>query len=214
MNKKYAKDGIGRNALMKGKYFQSVAKQIRCQLAMLLAVFLLVGLNVSSAAQTLGEFQRVETQTLDKQKFVFPDDMQADGLIIAMLAMSSDQDNGEWQGEMLLKWYQALESEGVLSGSVRAYHFSVMKVPFFVKGLVRGGLADSYKGKVPADQAAAIFIKDLQGFAAAPGIELDGKPSLVLVAPNGSLLEVIKGEPTDENVALLEATVDKYSQGD
>ena len=91
--------------------------------------------------------------------------------------MSKEQDNGQWQGDRLIEWYAALNDEGVLSENVLGYHFSVMKVPFFVKGLIRGGLADSYAGKVPPDQAGAIFVKDIEAFASSAGIALDGQPT-------------------------------------
>ena len=172
----------------------------------------LLSMSASVNANELGSFQRVETETLDEEDFVFPDDFKGQSLNIVMLAMSKEQDNGTWQGEALEAWYMALAEQGVLSDEVLGYHFSVMKVPWFIKGVIRGGMAESYEGKMPLSQAGAIFIKDLEGFAGAPGIELDGQPTLVLVTPDGKLLELFKGEVSEEGVLAVGKAVAAYLQ--
>jgi hypothetical protein len=173
-------------------------------------IFVLFALAAPVHANQLGDFQRVETETLDKQDFVFPDDLQGSAMNIVMLAMSNEEENGTWQGDALAEWYVGLAEQGVLTDDVLAYHFSVMKVPWFIKGLIRGGMAKSYAGKMPLNQAGAIFLKDLDSFAGAPGIALDGQPTLVLVAPDGELLELFKGEVSDEGVAAIGAAVAGY----
>ncbi|MCP4832584.1 MAG: hypothetical protein GY886_10260, partial [Gammaproteobacteria bacterium] len=55
-----------------------------------------------------------------------------------------------------------------------------------------------------------VFIKDVPGFAAEAGIAMDGQPSIVLVSPDGQLLQLFKGEVTDENLASLCAAVTSY----
>ncbi len=174
-------------------------------------VFLLT-MCVSVNANELGSFQRVETETLDEEDFVFPDDFKGKSLNIVMLAMSKEKENGTWQGDMLVEWYTALAERGVLSEEVLGYHFSVMKVPWFLKGLIRGGMADSYEGKMPLSQAGAIFIKDLEKFAGSPGIELDSQPTLVLVAPDGKLLEIFKGEVSEDGVTAVGEAVAAHLQ--
>lgn len=178
----------------------------------LVFTFVMFSLVVPVSANQLGDFQRVETETLDEQDFVFPDDFQGESLNVVMLAISKEQDNGTWQGDMLVEWYAALNDAGVLSDQVLGYHFSVMKVPFFVKGFIRGAIAESYEGKLPLNQAGVIFYKKLDEFARAPGIVLDGQPTLVLVAPDGELLEVFKGEATPENIEAVSAAVATYLQ--
>lgn len=127
------------------------------------AVILLAALSLigSDAFAREPAFETIETETLDEKPFVFPDDLRAGKLNIVMLAISEEQDNGTWQGESLLDWYDQLARAGVLSSDVMAWHFSVLKVPFFVKGLVREGMADSYRGKIPLNQASAMFVKDV-----------------------------------------------------
>ena len=155
---------------------------------------------LNAQAQELGVFQQIETETLDGEDFIFPDNLRAPSLNIVLLAISEEQDNGTWQGEALVDWYAALDAKGILSEKVMAWHFSFMKVPFFVKGFIRRGMAKDYKGKIPLDQAGPIFIKDVPGFAAEADIAMDGQPSIVLVQPDGKLLQLFKGEATDENV--------------
>jgi hypothetical protein len=183
-------------------------------MAGILAFLFISFLSVSTPANAneLGSFQRVETETLDEEDFIFPEDFKGESLNIVMLAMSKEQDNGTWQGEALEEWYMALAEQGVLSDEVLGYHFSVMKVPWFIKGVIRGGMAESYEGKRPLSQAGAIFTKDLEGFAGAPGIELDGQPTLVLVAPDGQLLELFKGEVSEEGVLAVGQAVAAYLQ--
>ena len=178
----------------------------------LVFTFVMFSLVVPVSANQLGDFQRVETETLDEQDFVFPDDFQGESLNVVMLAISKEQDNGTWQGDMLVEWYAALNDAGVLSDQVLGYHFSVMKVPFFVKGFIRGAIAESYEGKLPLNQAGVIFSRKLDEFARAPGIALDGQPTLVLVASDGELLEVFKGEATPENIEAVSAAVATYLQ--
>lgn len=179
-----------------------------------IAIFALVLFNlvVPLHANELGAFKQVETETLDDQEFVFPDDFKGKSLNIVMLAMSKEQENGAWQGDVLAEWYAALAEQGVLTDEVLAYHFSVMKVPWFIKGLVRNGMAKSYADKMPLSQAGTIFTKDLEGFAAAPGIPLNGQPALVLVAPDGKLMELFQGEVTPENLEAVNHAIKAYLQ--
>jgi hypothetical protein len=128
-----------------------------------------------------------------------------------MLAISEEQENGTWQGEALVEWYAALQNAGMLSTDVMAWHFSVLKVPFFVKGLVRGGLADSYNGRIPLDQAAAIFIKDIASFAKLANITLDGQPTIILVSPSGELLETFKGTVSTVKVSAMDEAVNRLT---
>ena len=103
------------------------------------AACLLVAMSVAGPALRAAEpsFPTVEMVTLDKEDFVFPADLDASRINIVLLAMSEDQDNGTWQGEALVDWYAALEAEGALSDEVKAWHFSVLKVPFFVNKIIR-----------------------------------------------------------------------------
>ena len=188
----------------------NMRSELRLFQPIILALLFAASVSFSASAAELGVFQEVEIETLDKEDFDFPNDLRAKSLNIVMLAMSKEQDNGTAQGDALVEWYAALEEQGLLTDDVLAWHFSVMKVPFFVKGLIRGGLADSYEDKLPLNQAGAIFIKDIDGFAESAGIEIDGQPSIVLVSADGELLELFKGDVSEERVATIVAAVNKY----
>ena len=188
----------------------NMRSELRLFQPIILVLIFLVPVFFTVSAAELGAFQEVEIEKLDKKDFDFPNDLNAKSLNIVLLAMSKEQDNGTAQGDALVEWYAALEEEGLLTDEVLAWHFSVMKVPFFVKGLIRGGLADSYEGKLPLNQAGPIYVKDIDKFAQSAGIELDGQPSIVLVSPDGELLELFKGDVSEERVATIVAAVNKY----
>ena len=183
----------------------AIARYIFSSLVTLLAVLWLL---TSSASAGDPAFASIETETLDEKPFMFPDDLRAGKLNIVMLAISEEQDNGTWQGEALLDWYAELAKAGLLSSDVMAWHFSVLKVPFFVKGLVRGGMADSYAGKIPLDQASAMFVKDVSAFAKSADIVLDGQPTIILVSPEGELLERFKGPVSEAQLAKVIAAIE------
>ena len=166
--------------------------------------------TASLAAQDAGSFMQIEIDTLNKEEFLFPDDLNAGKLNIVMLAISEDQDNGTLQGDQLIEWYATLNEAGLLNDDVKAWHFSVMKVPFFIKGIIRGGMADSYEGKLPLDQAGLIFVKPKK-FAEQAGIAIDGLPTIVFVTPDGVLHEMFKGGPTKARLANVSAAVAAYT---
>ena len=172
---------------------------------------LAVALVLCSGWAQAANFEEVKTKNLDGDKFMFPADLDAPKVNIVLLAIGTEQDNGTWQGDVLVEWYGRLQSEGVLSDDVKAWHFSVMKVPFFIKGVIRGGLAESYEGKLPMNQAAPLYVGDAEEFATAAGIVMDENPKIVLMTPDGVIHESFKGEPTDDLLAQIKAAVAQYS---
>ncbi|MGI9309152.1 MAG: hypothetical protein ACR2P6_07810 [Gammaproteobacteria bacterium] len=157
-------------------------------------------------------FQVVETETFDDEDFIFPDDCNGSSLNILFLALSDDQDNGQYQQEALLAWHAALEAEGVFSAAVKPYHFPVLKSPpFFVKGIIAGAMSDSYEGKVPLDQAGVMFIKDLSDFAAAAKIPLDSKPTIIIASAEGVPQDMFKGEVGEDGIAAIKAAISERS---
>ena len=180
----------------------------QCALHCALILLLVLSLIAPNAVGGEPAFESIDTETLDEKAFVFPDDLRAGKLNIVLLAISEEQDNGTWQGEALLDWYAELAKTGLLSSDVMAWHFSVLKVPFFVKGLVRGGIANSYNGKIPLDQASAIFVKDVSAFAKSADIVLDGQPTIILVSPEGELLDRFKGAVSEVQLAKVVAAIE------
>jgi hypothetical protein len=158
-------------------------------------------------------FVTVKAKTLDKEKFVFPGGVRGTRLNIIFLSMSDDQDNGTYQQEALLAWQAALDERSVFSDDVMASHFPVMEgVPFFVKGIISGAMRDSFEGKVPPDQVAVLFIKDLEAFAEPAGLELDGQPTIVIATHDAKPLQSFKGEVSPEGVDEIVQALERLGQ--
>ncbi|MBT8444634.1 MAG: hypothetical protein KJO13_07800, partial [Gammaproteobacteria bacterium] len=157
---------------------------------LLLTSLLLLAATVVGA----GEFETIKAKTFDKKKFVFPTDVRGSRLNVLFLAISADQDNGIYQQDLLLEWQAQLDQRDVFSEEVVAYHFPVLAgPPFFVKGIISRALKKSYDGKVPLDQAGVLFIDDLESFAAAADLSLDGEPTIVIADADGKPLQAFKG---------------------
>jgi hypothetical protein len=170
----------------------------------------------ASAGTELSEeaaFATVNAKTLDKEKFVFPGDVRGAQLNILFLAMGGDREDGTYQQDALLAWQAALEERGVFSDDVMAYHFPVMEgVPFFVKGIINSAMRDSFAGKVPPDQVAVLFIKDLEAFAEAAGLVVDGQPTIVIATSDAKPLQSFKGEVSAEGVDEIVAAIAQVGQ--
>jgi hypothetical protein len=170
----------------------------------------LIGASVNAATEhsETAAFVTVSAKTLDKEKFSFPGDVRGKQLNVMFLSMSEDRDNGTYQQDALLAWQAALDERGVFSDDVMAYHFPVMAgVPFFVKGIISGAMRDLFEGKVPPDQVAVLFIKDLEGFAESAGLGLDGEPTIVITTSDATPLRSFKGDVTPERVDAIVLTI-------
>jgi len=144
-------------------------------------------------------FARIETKTFDKQKFVFPDDLRATRLNVVFLAMTKDQDTGEYLQKALIDWQTELERRNAIADGVMAWHFPVISgLPFFIKGIVTRAMRKEYDGKVPLDQAAVLFVDDIDEFAAEFGQVVDDRPTIVLATPDARPLQIFKGDVTPE----------------
>jgi hypothetical protein len=176
-------------------------------LALLFALFAL-GSPVIAENSDSGSFERVKTKTMDKKKFVFPDDVRGSQLNIMFISMGADRDSGEAQQLALIDWHVALEERGVFDEQVMPYHFPVLAgVPFFVKGMIAGQMRDSYENKVPLSQAGILFIKDLDSFAGSAGLTLDGQPTIVITTSEAKPLKTFKGEVSPDGVDEIVAAI-------
>jgi len=164
-----------------------------------LTVFLVLGAAVSYADDAY-RFMEVETETFDKEDFLFPDDLAGSRLNVVYVAMSEDQDNGQYQGQVLMEWHTALAEQGVFDEQVVAYQFAVIKAPFFIKGVIRNAMRDDFDGKFPLNRSGILFVKDLEEFAETAGLALDDQATIVFLSPDGRILSVFDGEPTEAGV--------------
>ncbi len=158
--------------------------------------------------QSEGSFQRVEAQAMSGDAFVFPDDMHGDPLIIIGLAISTSQANGEVQQNLLLDWQAWLDASDSLPAGIRVYHFPVIEnPPRFIRGVIRRAVRRLFDGKVPLSQAAVLYVSDSAAFAESAGIVIDEDPTLVIADAQHRPLALIKGGPSEENIALFTAAV-------
>lgn len=165
-------------------------------------VLCVLALPVSAAPE------QVTTVNFAKDEFVFPDDIRGSGQQLVFLGMATNQDNGAYQGETLIEWQQALTDAAVLPERATAWHFSVMdNVPFFVKGIVRRGIAKTYRDVLAPQHGAVLYVKDLERFAAAAGLPLDGEPTVALYDPQQGLTEVFRGPVSPAGIAAVEAAL-------
>jgi hypothetical protein len=180
----------------------------------LILIFLFSCFVVAPAipADAVGDtFARVETKTFDKEKFVFPDDLTATRLNVVFLAMTKDQDTGEYLQNALIDWQTELERRNAISDGVMVWHFPVISgLPFFIKGIVTRAMRKEYEGKVPLDQAGVLFVDDIDEFAAAVGQIVDDRPTIVLATPDARPLQFFKGDVTPEGADEVASAISTW----
>jgi len=175
----------------------------------LVVLMLVVAVTLSSP---LAAFERVKADNFAKADFVFPDDIDGDGINLLFLGIATGQDNGTWQGEELVRWHRALIDADALTAGTRAWHFAVMESPpFFVKGVIRRAIAKSYVGLMPPEQGAVLFIDDLQSFAEAAGLPVDGQPTIVAWQADQGVLATWRGEVNEAGLASIDALLNPES---
>jgi hypothetical protein len=178
----------------------------RCALALVLAVC--CGGVVPGGSAAAQELPTVAAKDFAKDDFNFPEDIAGPGLHLLFLGMAVDKDNGAEQGTALLEWFKALTADGVIPGQARPWHFSVIEgVPFFAKGFVRSGIAKTYGGLLPPRQGVVLYVDDVRAFAAAAGLELDGRPRVVVYTRERGIIDVYAGAYTPARGAALAAAV-------
>jgi len=180
----------------------------------LLVAALAVFLAPLLATANLGQFERVEAKTFAKNKFDFPSGVSGQQLNVMFLGMSANQEDGEYQQAALLEWYASLQERGVFSPNVMPYHFLAMQgIPWFVKGMVIRKMAEPYEGQISLDQAAVLFIDDVEEFAAAVGLPADPVPTIVLADSSGVPLTYFRGDVSAEGVDEVVAAIEKLLEG-
>ncbi len=173
---------------------------IKRQTSRLQILWMLFFLGLSSAQA----FEQVEAKSFAGDNFVFPDDVRGSAVHVVFLGIALDQDNGTAQGDALIAWHKALNDAGAMHADVLPWHFPVIEnPPFFVKGLIRRGIAKTYVGLLPPEQGAVLFVKNIQRFADVAGVEFDGRPTVILYTEDRQVLAVYRGEVNDADVAEI-----------
>ena len=163
-------------------------------------------LTNTAIAEPLGKLETIKTKTFAGDKITFPQDLAGGTKYVLFLAMGADRDNGEEQMNELLDWQASITEQGGLPEGIIGYHFPVMESPpFFVKGIIRGAMSDSYEPTVSPEKSGVLFVDDLTQFAVTAGLTLDQEPTIALVDGEGNVLSQIKGNISPENIAALQA---------
>ena len=170
----------------------------------LLAVICICG-AVGIQQLSAQSFMEIEAETVGRSDFRFPHDALQSSAAVFGLAMSTSRENGEQQQEQLLQWQRIIDTRGLLPTGMPMYHFPVIESPpFFVRGLIRRGIRDVFRGKVDDQLAAVLFVDSTSIFASQAGIPLDSDATIVVVNTDGSLRGYIKGEPSEVALAELQ----------
>ncbi|MGK0498947.1 MAG: hypothetical protein ACJAYG_000578 [Oceanicoccus sp.] len=170
--------------------------------------FIAITAIVFSNVVISGELETLKTKNFDGDKFMFPADIEAQPLALLFLAMSSEQDNGQWQQLQLIEWHKQLEAAQVINNEVSAYHFPVMESPpFFVKGIIRNAMAKAYEGTANMSQSGVLYVDDLVKFARSAELILNDQPTLLLLSSDGKILQEFKGTVSDEGIAEIQASI-------
>ena len=157
------------------------------------------------------EFPRVKAKTFAKDKFVFPADLDGQKLNVLFLAMTADQDRGEYLQQALLDWQAALDEQNVFNSNVKAWHFPVLSgPPFFVKGLITNAMRDAYEGKIELSRGAVLFVDELDDFARDAGLVVDDEATIVITDANAQQLQTFKGDLTAEGAAEVAAAIGRW----
>ena len=82
-----------------------------------------------------------------------------------------------------------------------------------MKGVVIRKMGEPYEGQISLDQAAVLFIDDVEEFAAAVGLPSDPVPTIVLADSSGVPLTYFRGEVSAEGVDEVIAAIEKLLEG-
>ncbi len=172
----------------------------------MLGVSLCLIVCVSGGVLFGASFPIEEGKRFTGEDFTFPVDLLQDGAVIVALNIGTSRENGEVQMASLFAWQEELEQSSSSLNSAVLFHLSVIDgAPFFVKGAIRKGLAESYGQAIDLQQGAVVFLSKAEKFAEQAHIPIDGEPTLVVLAPDGTIAGYVKGEVDAQALSRLEA---------
>lgn len=123
-------------------------------------------------------------------------------MLIALNIGTSRSNGGEVQQEALIAWQDAIETSTSLTRFAPPfYHISVIEggAPFFVRGAIRRGLAESFENLIDLERGGVLFLSKAEKFAKQAEIPpIDGgEPTLVVVSSDGTITGYVKGGRVD-----------------
>jgi hypothetical protein len=170
-------------------------------------LFLLLSCNQFLFAGTLSE---EKAKSLADTEFVFPTDLLKDSPVLIALNIGTSRENGEMQQEALIDWQNVIESSSFSFQSAPLYHISVIEgAPFFVRGAIRRGLAESFGDLIDPKRGAVLFLSKAEKFAKQAEIPIDGEPTMVVVRSDGKITGYVKGRVDSLALSNLAAIWEK-----
>jgi len=167
-------------------------------------LFLLIALVLTLSPLSGASFESVETKDATGETIEFPEDLTGTAPVILAFILGDSRESGEAQIETMLAWQQSLSSDSAIPAATRIYHMPIIEgLPFFLKGIVRDGMKDSYRGAVPDSNIAVLFLKDMKSFIEEAGIPFSYEPTLVILESNGNVLTYVKGAPDERNLSKI-----------
>ncbi|MBN2860762.1 MAG: hypothetical protein JXK93_10910 [Sphaerochaetaceae bacterium] len=165
---------------------------------------LLFTLLLTLSHLTGASFESMETKDATGEKIEFPGDLTGSTPIILALILGDSRESGEAQIETMLAWQDSLSSDSAIPAATRIYHMPIIEgLPFFLKGIVRDGMRESYRGAVSDSNIAVLFLKDMKAFIEDAGIPFSYEPTLVILESNGNVRTYVKGAPDERNLSKI-----------
>ncbi|MBU0937117.1 MAG: hypothetical protein KKC64_15990, partial [Spirochaetes bacterium] len=116
------------------------------------------------------------------------------------------QKNGEEQVAALQQTHRRLLAALPTYQNARILHLNIIAgAPFFVHGLIRGGLGKSYAAPVQPEQVLVLFAKQAENFARPLGLSVDNRGTWLLVNSAGELQWTLK----DDGAATAELLAER-----
>ncbi len=157
-----------------------------------------------------GIFPEEKAKSFANTDFVFPTDLIKDTPVLIALNIGTSRTNGEVQQEALLAWQDAVEGSAAPLRFAPFYHISVIEgAPFFVRGAIRRGLAESFGDLIDPERGGVLFLSKAEKFAKQAEIPIDGEPTMVVVSTDGTITGYVKGQVDSFSLSKLAALWEK-----
>ncbi|GAB6088814.1 hypothetical protein [Spirochaeta dissipatitropha] len=169
---------------------------------LLICVLLAPGIPLSAT-----EHHRIpdtEVRSISGRRGRLKDFIDKDKISLIALTAGQTQENGEEQLAALVSTHLQLLSEHPEIENTRILHLNVIAgAPFFVHGLIRRGLADSYSSPIRTEDVFVAFVSDAGQILDSFGITPDPWGTWIAVTNDGNVVWSIKdtGSDTAERIA-------------
>lgn len=167
-------------------------------------IFLLSLAGLSVFASEAHHIPSTEIRSISGQRGRLIDFIDSDNVSLIAITAGQTQENGEEQLSALVSTHLQLLSEYPEIQNTRILHLNVIAgAPFFVHGIIRRGLADSYRSPIQTEDVFVIFVSDVSQIADSFGFTADTRGTWIAVQNNGSVIWSIKdtGQDTAERIS-------------